>query len=464
MRNADRLSLDKMGDVLSADAHTLACCSGGPAVVAFDLSATPAGRKENDIAPGPVSASLRTDNSCIPDNWNANLTRPLCQFQQVARHSGANPMVPGMSLAPSKGVRGDAHPIPTNIITGGDMMKRTLTAICTAGIALGVGFAALDASAQTAEDFYAGKTIRLISSTGAGGTMDLYLLLFMKYAQKHLPAGTEMVLEHRTGAGGIVGMNHMFTAANKDGTEFGMPTPSIVTNTFTQPDATRYVPNEFTALGRLVDLPRVYVARADSGVSTFEDAMETPLSHSILAIGTSTHQVMAAANDVIGTQFRAVPGYSGGGPAFLGMEQGEVQSTTAEPANLLVNKWHLVEDGTLNILGWVGIDPIDGLSDYPSLLDLTPDDHALRGVVETVSNTAAIGLSLIMPPGVPQERTDYIRDLLDTVMRDPELLAEAAERQIPINHATGAWLQERLEADMGQPEDVRDWFLQLSQQ
>jgi len=342
-------------------------------------------------------------------------------------------------------------------------MRLNLAKYGATALALGLGLGGVQAHAQSAEAFYAGKTIRLISSTGAGGTMDLYLLLFMSHAQRHLPAGTSMVLEHRPGAGGIVGMNHMFSAAAQDGTDIGMPTPAFVTSTFSQPDAARYVPNEFTALGRLVDIPRVFVARTDSGVTSFEEAMQTEITHAITSLGSQTHQVMAASNDVLGTRFRVIPGYSGGGTTFLAMEQGEVQSTTAEPANLLVNKWHLVEDETIGILGWLGVDPIAGLEDYPSLLDLTPQDHELRGVVETVSNTAAIGLSLIMPPGVPEYRTAYILDLVNTVMNDPELIAEAEERQIPINYATGEWIQERLDSDMAQPEAVRDWFFQLSQ-
>jgi hypothetical protein len=35
----------------------------------------------------------------------------------------------------------------------------------------------------------------------------------MKHMEKHLPEGTSVVLEHRTGAGGIVGTNHLFNVA-----------------------------------------------------------------------------------------------------------------------------------------------------------------------------------------------------------------------------------------------------------
>lgn len=244
-----------------------------------------------------------------------------------------------------------------------------------AGVAAG-------AAAQGAADFYKGKTIRVASSTGAGGTMDLYLLLTMKHMEKHLPEGTKLVLEHRTGGGSIMA-NYVYSAAPKDGTVIGMPVPSLVTGTFSNPNATRYDAAKFSFLGRLVDLPRVFVARADSGIKTLQDAakVDKAVTHGIMTVGTSLDQYMVAANEVLSTKFKRVPGYTGGGPTFLAMEQGEVQSTTAEPANLLSNKWHLVQNGTINVLATLGQEKVAGLESTPSVLDMVPADHPKRGIV-----------------------------------------------------------------------------------
>ncbi|GGD42281.1 Bug family tripartite tricarboxylate transporter substrate binding protein [Sinisalibacter lacisalsi] len=321
------------------------------------------------------------------------------------------------------------------------------------------------AQAQSPEEFFAGKTLRVVSSTGAGGTMDLYLLLFMKHAEKHLPEGTSLVLDHRTGGGGSIMANYIYNQARADGTEFGMPVPAIVSSTFTQPDATRYVPDEFTALGRLVDLPRVFVARTDSGITSFEDLRdaEGEITHGIMTVGTSLDQYMRIANEALGANFRAVAGYSGGGPTFLAMEQGEVQSTTAEPANLLANKWHLVESGDISVLGILGLEPVAGLEDYPNLLDLIDEDSPAYGKSLSVAQSAGIGLSLIAPPGVPEDRATYLREVFTATMTDPELLAEAEERSIPINYASGDWLQDLLGDAMNVDDDVRAWFASLVQ-
>ncbi|MFN7024659.1 MAG: Bug family tripartite tricarboxylate transporter substrate binding protein [Pseudorhizobium sp.] len=319
------------------------------------------------------------------------------------------------------------------------------------------------AFAQTAEEFFADKTLRVVSSTGAGGTMDLYLLLFMKYAAKHLPEGTEMVLEHRTGGGGAIMANYLYNQAPADGTTFGMPVPAVVSSTFSTPEATRYKPDKFSAIGRIVDNPRVFVARKEAGVENLQDAakIEIEITHSIMTIGTSLDQFMTVANDALGTKFKHVAGYSGGGPAFLAMEQGEVMSTTAEPANLLANKWHLVESGEIKVLGHLGLEPIEGLEDVPNLLDLVEPSNPAYGQVQAVAQSAGIGLGLLAPPGVPDDRIAYLRDVFTKTMTDPELLAEAKERKIPLNYESGEWLQNLLKESMTVDDSVKQWFKSL---
>ncbi len=343
------------------------------------------------------------------------------------------------------------------------MTKRSFFKLSVSGVVAGIMAAALPmSSAVAAEDFYRGKTIRVVSSTGAGGTMDLYLLLTMKHMEKHLPPRTRLVLEHRTGGGGTVMANYFYTAAPKDGTYIGMPVPSLVSATFSAPDQARYNPAEFGAVGRLTDLPRVFVARTDSGIKTMEDAVNASgdITHGVMTVGASLDQFMTAANEAIGTKFRKVPGYSGGGPTFLAMEQGEVQSTTAEPGNLLSNKWHLVEDGTISVLA-VGGGTVAGLEHVPSWLDFVPEDHPKRDVVEAVSLTADLGLSLITPPGVPADRLAYLRELLAKTMNDPEFIAEAKERNIPVNFASGEQLEQIIANASEATPEVRKWFADL---
>lgn len=313
------------------------------------------------------------------------------------------------------------------------------------------------AQSQSAEEFFAGKTLRVMNSTSAGGTMDLFLLLMMKHMEKHLPSGTSLVLEHRDGAGGLVGANHLFNVAPSDGTYFGMLTPYIVFDKFAQPASARYEPGEFGVMGRMVDLPRVYVARGDAGVETMDDLVGKTLTHAVLGAGTYNDLLTVATNEALGADLEPIPGYGGGGPMFIAMEQGEVQSTTAEPGNLIVNKWHLVESGDVKILSQAGLVPSVGLEDVPLLLDFVPQDSAVRERVEFLSSAASLGLSLFTPPGVPEDRMAWLQDLLARTMSDPDLIAEAQERNIPLFYATADDVLAVLARSATASDEVKQW-------
>ncbi len=339
-------------------------------------------------------------------------------------------------------------------------IKTVRGAMMALALALSLGFGTM---AMAAEDFYEGKTIRVINTTSAGGTMDLYLLLLIKHMENHLPDSTNVVLEHRDGAGGLVGANYIFGAAPSDGTQFGMTTPYIAFDKFAQPNAARFEVDEFSVVGRMVDLPRVFVARADSGIETMEDVTGSSITHAILAAGTYTDLVTTAVNETMNAELRSIPGYGGGGPMFVAMEQGEVQSTTAEPGNLIVNKWHLVEDGTINVLSQLGLERTVGLEDVPLTLDFVDADHELFPHLEFLSSAAALGLPLLAPPGVPQDRLDYLREVVRNTMNDPALIAEAEERNLPINYGDADLVSRVLADAANAPEAVRQWVFEQAQ-
>ena len=80
---------------------------------------------------------------------------------------------------------------------------------------------ALPARAQTAEEFYKGKTINIVIGFSVGGGYDLYARHLARYIGKHIPGNPNVVPQNMPGAGSLKAANYIFTAAPKDGTYFG---------------------------------------------------------------------------------------------------------------------------------------------------------------------------------------------------------------------------------------------------
>jgi tripartite-type tricarboxylate transporter receptor subunit TctC len=72
-------------------------------------------------------------------------------------------------------------------------------------------------TAPAAEDFYSGKTIRLIVATTPGGGFDAYSRMIARHMGKHIPGNPTFVVENMPGAAFIIGTNYLYKQAKPDG-------------------------------------------------------------------------------------------------------------------------------------------------------------------------------------------------------------------------------------------------------
>ena len=75
--------------------------------------------------------------------------------------------------------------------------------------------------AAAAEDFYKGKTIRIVVGFSAGGGFDTYARAIARHMGKHIPGQPAIIVENMTGAGSLIAANHVYKAAKPDGLTIG---------------------------------------------------------------------------------------------------------------------------------------------------------------------------------------------------------------------------------------------------
>lgn len=71
-------------------------------------------------------------------------------------------------------------------------------------------------AASADDNFYKGKTIRLIVAFSAGGGHDTYSRTIARHLSKHVPGNPAIVVENMTGAGGIIHANFMYQQSKPD--------------------------------------------------------------------------------------------------------------------------------------------------------------------------------------------------------------------------------------------------------
>ncbi|MCC2097673.1 MAG: hypothetical protein KDJ29_12320 [Hyphomicrobiales bacterium] len=315
-----------------------------------------------------------------------------------------------------------------------------------------LAFAASSAGAQAAgKPFFQGKKIRFIVGTAAGGGFSNYSLLLAAHMPRHIPGKPAMTIEHMPGAGGIVSLNYLAGPAAKDGTAIAVMMPNFYVTPFTEPKAARFDPRAFRFVGRISDFGRVLVVWHKTGVKTIDDlkSKEVILGASSRRSTTSVGPLLL--NEALGTKLKIVTGYRGTGPTLIAMEKGEVGATTVAWSTLISLRPQWLKDGKVHVLAGMDKIPVPRKG-VPLARDLMKD-KSKQATFDFVTLAAVFGTAIGVAPGVPAERTAILRKAFDATMKDPQFLAEAKKRNMPINPMDGASL-DKLFRDEGVPSDA----------
>src|SRR5947209_6985718 len=115
-----------------------------------------------------------------------------------------------------------------------------------------------NARAQSAPDFYRGRTVQVVVGFSPGGGYDLYARTLARHLGKHIPGRPAVNVQNMPGAGSLKAANYLFNVAPKDGTVFGtfdrgLPMEKLLGRVEGENfDATR-----FTWIGSITDEPSV---------------------------------------------------------------------------------------------------------------------------------------------------------------------------------------------------------------
>src|SRR5680860_44604 len=72
-----------------------------------------------------------------------------------------------------------------------------------------------------AEEYFKGKTIRLIVGYSAGGGYDTNARLLAQYLEKYVPGNPSVMVENMPGAASVVAANYLYSKAEPDGLTIG---------------------------------------------------------------------------------------------------------------------------------------------------------------------------------------------------------------------------------------------------
>ena len=310
-------------------------------------------------------------------------------------------------------------------------------------------------SAAAAEEFYAGKQIRLIVGTDPGGTYDSFARGISRHMGRHIPGEPSIVVQNMPGAAGARAANYIYTVAPRDGTVMGALFSGIATTPLTNPGETKFDPTKFTWIGSATkELYVGYVWHAAKAHS-MEAAKTTTVIMGGSAVGTYSVDMAILANAFFGEKFKIVTGYNSGSETQLALERGEVEGVMASAlTNLKQQRGQWVEDKKVDIFVQYGLQRNPKLPDVPSFVEFATSDEQ-RQAIRFITARLDHGRPYLAPPDLPHDRVELLRRAFDATMRDPAFLKEMADLKTDVDGPmTGEELEKFVADEAATPPSV----------
>ncbi len=339
------------------------------------------------------------------------------------------------------------------------MVRRIL--VLMAGLMLLAG----PAWADSVADFYKGKTIRIVVGYGPGGTTDLTTRLIAPVLHKYIPGSPRIVVQNKPGGGSMLAANTVFNNERRDGTVIAGVSSSLVLKQARGVKGIRFDGKDFNWVASAFRANSACAVRADAGVKTWADAVNTKkqLIMSSFDKGGLSHLEPIILNAVFGSNFKAVTGFPSGGAQRLAVKNGEVNGfcTTFQTMQSTEIAMFEGEAKCCRVLIIAG----EEKADHP-LLKGVPAAEALAkelgksaeelAMLRAMNATNQISIVHTLPPGVPADRVEAMRDAFAKAYSDPQVQALAKKQNRNLQPRRGDNVADVVNDLLGTPKSVMD--------
>ena len=331
--------------------------------------------------------------------------------------------------------------------------------------ALALFTVASNASAQTVEQFYAGKSINFIVPFSAGGYYDSGARLFARHMGQYIPGKPSIVVQNQPSAGGI-GLANRFGVGDGDGLTIGTLQRGLPQLALTGDPTVRFDPLKITWIGSMSAYATdsyILAINASHPLKKIEDAAREGMK---LRIGSnrsgSTNLTIAiVAQHALGLKYEIVRGYPGAADINLAQQRNEVDGQFADVSFFANNMRDIWEKGGLTPLLQTGRSTrLPSLPDVPLARELTKTPE-MRALLEFAEMPFEMALPVAAPANIPRDRAAALKKAFNEAARDPALLADANKMNFVIDPITGDEVLAVIERAAKTPRSVIDLYKKL---
>jgi tripartite-type tricarboxylate transporter receptor subunit TctC len=277
-------------------------------------------------------------------------------------------------------------------------------------------------------DFYRGKTITIIHGRSAGGAGDLRVRAVAPFLNKYIPGNPTIVHEYMDGGGGRKAANHIFNSARPDGLTIGNVGAGVVAAALLGETGVQYDLDKLHFVGSPFSTSHyLLLSRREAGFNTIEKLRQASgvrlgaqsVGHTVYNVG----RIMAWLLSM--KDIRDVTGFSTP-ERDVALLRGEIDTIAATDEAFAVRKADWLEKGLVDLHA---IYAIPRESKHPRFHYLPEIDgfaktERERKILTMFRNFSLTGGPFILPPAMPKDRVEIIKEALRNSFKDPDFFKE----------------------------------------
>jgi tripartite-type tricarboxylate transporter receptor subunit TctC len=296
----------------------------------------------------------------------------------------------------------------------------------------------------------------MIVATTAGTGYDTYARAVTCHLPRHIPGNPAIIVQNMPGAGGITAANHIFSAAPRDGSVFGMIQNTVPFEPLIENAAARFDPMTMNWLGTPTTEVGLYIVYRTSRVKTLRDAQMNETIAGTTGTASTPAFYGRLFNQILRTNTKLIGGYPGQLELLLSMEQGETNAMTSPFwSSLKVQRPTWYPQKIISILFQYGAAPHPELKDVPFAMDMV-ENAADKLLLTAASAPLGLGRPYAAPPGVPADRVAALRAAFAATFKDPQFLADCKKQGVECDDSrTGEQMDAHIRAAYAIPPEIR---------
>jgi hypothetical protein len=327
-----------------------------------------------------------------------------------------------------------------------------LPAAAVAAVALlALALPAAAQETQSAQAFYAGKTIKLIVGLPPGGGADAYARLLQRHLGRHIPGAPSILIQNMPGAGSLRSVMAL-NASPEDGTVMAHFSSALLSEAITAPERVRVDFRNYAWLGNVSEDVRVCYLRSASGIRNWHDMIaRNQVVFGASAQGNAGNVDTAMLRNLFGVKLKQVSGYAGSAEKRLAVEKGEIDGDCGGWTSV-PDDW--LRDRKINVMIRLSPTLVSGMdAAVPFGGDLL-HDASERKVYDFLTAPERLGRLFMVSGAVPAPRLAALRTAFDAMVVDPVFLAEAEQVRLLVTPMTGAEVVQHVRELYATPADL----------